>query len=133
MRYIHLNSLKAGLVKDIKALNGCRFTGHSCLMGKRVNDLQAVLAEVQEAMHRHHALGARMLDSVSWWQQDLVSCLLSLLTLSIQQKTHHPESTGVDLLSSGIGYGHVDDRDSRETKHSCVHSQCRCKEWMNVG
>lgn len=35
VRYIHLNPLRAGLVKDLKALDGFFWCGHSVLMGKR--------------------------------------------------------------------------------------------------
>lgn len=34
VRYIHLNLLRAGLVRDIKELNRCLWSGHSALMGK---------------------------------------------------------------------------------------------------
>ena len=34
VRYIHLNLLRAGLVKDIKGLNQSPWSGHSALMGK---------------------------------------------------------------------------------------------------
>ena len=34
VRYIHLNPLRAGLVKDIKELNRSPWSGHSALMGK---------------------------------------------------------------------------------------------------
>lgn len=42
VRYIHLNPLRAGLVKDLNALDKYRFAGHSCLMGKQANEWQAV-------------------------------------------------------------------------------------------
>jgi hypothetical protein len=35
VRYIYLNPLRAGLVKDLKALDKYRFSGHSYLMGSR--------------------------------------------------------------------------------------------------
>ena len=34
MRYIHLNPLRAGVVKNIKELDPCPWSGHSALMGK---------------------------------------------------------------------------------------------------
>ena len=34
VRYIHLNLLRSGIVKDIKELNCCRWSGHSALVGK---------------------------------------------------------------------------------------------------
>jgi len=33
VRYIHLNLIRSGLIKDIKGLNRCPFSGHSVLMG----------------------------------------------------------------------------------------------------
>jgi REP element-mobilizing transposase RayT len=34
VRYIHLNPLRAKVVKEVKALNKYRYGGHSCLLGK---------------------------------------------------------------------------------------------------
>ncbi|MCJ8502424.1 transposase [Desulfatitalea alkaliphila] len=42
VRYIHLNPLRAGLVKDADTLDGYRYCGHSALMGKNVNGWQSV-------------------------------------------------------------------------------------------
>lgn len=39
IRYIHLNPLRAGLVKDLKELDKYPWSGHSALMGKRKNFL----------------------------------------------------------------------------------------------
>jgi hypothetical protein len=39
IRYIHLNPLRAGLVKDLKELDKYPWTGHSAIMGKRENSL----------------------------------------------------------------------------------------------
>lgn len=36
VRYIHLNPLRAGLVEDIRALDGYLWTGHAVLMGNRL-------------------------------------------------------------------------------------------------
>src|SRR4030042_6823068 len=33
VRYIHLNLLRAGVVKDLRELNYCPWSGHSALMG----------------------------------------------------------------------------------------------------
>ena len=40
VRYIHLNPLRAGLVSDMKALNGYHWCGHSAIMGKVSRDWQ---------------------------------------------------------------------------------------------
>ena len=34
VRYIHLNLLRSGIIKDMKDLNRCRWSGHSALVGK---------------------------------------------------------------------------------------------------
>jgi len=39
IRYIHLNPLRAGLVKDLKELDKYPWTGHSAILGKRGNPL----------------------------------------------------------------------------------------------
>ena len=39
IRYIHLNPLRAGLVKDLKELDKYPWTGHSSILGKRKNPL----------------------------------------------------------------------------------------------
>jgi REP element-mobilizing transposase RayT len=40
VRYIHLNPVRAGVVKSLKTLNGYRFSGHAALMGKRNREWQ---------------------------------------------------------------------------------------------
>ena len=40
VRYIHLNAVRAGMVKSLKTLNGYRFSGHAVLMGKRDREWQ---------------------------------------------------------------------------------------------
>lgn len=42
VRYIHLNPLRAGIVKDLDALDRYPYAGHSALMGKQKNPWQAV-------------------------------------------------------------------------------------------
>jgi len=42
IRYIHLNPLRARLVKDLKELGKYPYSGHSALMGKEKNDWQDV-------------------------------------------------------------------------------------------
>jgi len=40
VRYIHLNPLRAGIVKDLKALDRYAYSGHSAVIGKRKNSWQ---------------------------------------------------------------------------------------------
>jgi len=42
VRYIHLNPVRAGIVKDVKALNKYPFAGHSVIMGKVNYDWQDI-------------------------------------------------------------------------------------------
>ena len=42
VRYVHLNPLRAGLVKDLEELQKYPYAGHSALMGKGKNDWQDV-------------------------------------------------------------------------------------------
>ena len=42
VRYIHLNPVRAGLVKDVGGLDRYPWSGHSVLLGKRVMQGQAV-------------------------------------------------------------------------------------------
>ena len=41
-RYIHLNPVRSGVIKDLKALDAYKYTGHSAIMGKRVREWQDV-------------------------------------------------------------------------------------------
>ena len=40
VRYIHLNPIRGGIVKDLKSLDRYAYTGHSVIMGKRKNSWQ---------------------------------------------------------------------------------------------
>jgi hypothetical protein len=40
VRYIHLNPIRAGIVKCLKSLDRYAYTGHSIIMGKRKNPWQ---------------------------------------------------------------------------------------------
>ena len=40
VRYIHLNPLRASVVKDLRALNKYPYCGNSCILGKRTNSWQ---------------------------------------------------------------------------------------------
>lgn len=51
VRYIHLNPVRAGIVKDLEELTRYRYTGHSVLMGRRnyeAQDIDAVLARFSD-------------------------------------------------------------------------------------
>ena len=41
VRYIHLNPLRAGIIKDMKSLDTYAYTGHSVILGKRKKPWQA--------------------------------------------------------------------------------------------
>jgi hypothetical protein len=40
VRYIHLNPIRAGIVKDLRSLDRYAYTGQSIIMGKRKNPWQ---------------------------------------------------------------------------------------------
>jgi len=40
VRYIHLNPLRTGIVKDVRMLNQYRYCGHSCILGKDTHTWQ---------------------------------------------------------------------------------------------
>jgi REP element-mobilizing transposase RayT len=42
VRYIHLNPLRATIVKNLRTLNNFPYCGHSCIVGKRTQDWQDV-------------------------------------------------------------------------------------------
>jgi putative transposase len=51
VRYIHLNPVRAGIVKDLEELTQYRYTGHSVLMGRRnyeAQDVDAVLTRFSD-------------------------------------------------------------------------------------
>ncbi len=62
VRYIHLNPLRAGIVKDLKTLSSFRYCGHGALMGKLRYDWQdtdyvlKMFAEKGEAARRSYAV-----------------------------------------------------------------------------
>jgi hypothetical protein len=88
VRYIHLNPLRAGIVKDLKALNTYPQTGHSALMGKIKNEWQdtgyvlklfgQTIREARKAYHefvlkgvalghRPELVGGGLIRSVGGW------------------------------------------------------------------
>ena len=42
IRYLHLNPLRAGIVRDLPELAHCPYSGHSALMGTCVSPWQAI-------------------------------------------------------------------------------------------
>ncbi len=55
VRYIHLNHLRAGLVRSLSKLDGYPWSGHSALLGRRENGWQ----EIQEVLDRFSSDKAR--------------------------------------------------------------------------
>lgn len=53
VRYIHLNPLRAGLVRDVSGLEDYRWTGHSVLMGRQSSGFQ----EVEDLLGRFSGRG----------------------------------------------------------------------------
>jgi hypothetical protein len=88
VRYIHLNPLRAGVVKDLKTLNNYAWCGHHVLMGKVSCDWQdsdyvlrlfgkregparrayaAFIAKGQNQGRRHDLIGGGLIRSVGGW------------------------------------------------------------------
>lgn len=88
VRYIHLNPLRAGVVKDLKTLNNYAWCGHRVLMGKVSCDWQdrdyvlrlfgkregparrayaAFIAKGQNQGRRHDLVGGGLIRSVGGW------------------------------------------------------------------
>jgi REP element-mobilizing transposase RayT len=89
VRYIHLNPLRAGIVKDLKALSNYAWCGHSVLMGKVVCDWQdsdyvlslfgkkvgsarrlyaAFVAKGRDQGRRRDLVGGGLIRSVGGWE-----------------------------------------------------------------
>jgi len=50
IRYIHLNPLRASLVKDLKELDKYPWTGHSAILGRRKNPLASAIKEPKSGL-----------------------------------------------------------------------------------
>ena len=61
IRYIHLNPLRAKLVKDLKELDKYLWTGHSVLIGKQKNPL---VSEISPAIEKDKYLAAKTVEDV---------------------------------------------------------------------
>jgi REP element-mobilizing transposase RayT len=61
VRYIHLNPLRAKLVKDLKELDKYLWTGHSVLIGKQKNPL---VSEIPPAIEKDKYLAAKTVEDV---------------------------------------------------------------------
>ena len=82
VRYIHLNPLRAGLVKDVRELGSYAYAGHSVLMGKKKRDWQDrdyVLRYFGETKRRERQKGVisplfqkglRKAEDQIWWGED---------------------------------------------------------------
>ena len=89
-RYIHLNPLRAGIVRDLTSLDGYQYTGHSVLMGKQKKKWQddrkilAMFARTKKAGRiqyrafvekgiaagrRPELVGGGLIRSVGGWKQ----------------------------------------------------------------
>jgi REP element-mobilizing transposase RayT len=88
VRYIHLNPVRAGMVKSLKALNGYRFSGHAVLMGKRDQEWQD-----RKYVLRH--FGQTEVDAVKGY--------LAFVRKGMDQGKR-PELTGGGLIRSAGGW-----------------------------
>ena len=61
VRYIHLNSLRAKLVEDLKALDKYSWSGHSVLIGKQKNPL---VPEIPPAIEKDKYLAEKTVEDV---------------------------------------------------------------------
>ena len=91
VRYIHLNPVRAGMVKSLKTLNGYRFSGHAVLMGKRDREWQD-----RKYVLRHFAQSE--VDAVKGYQAFVRKGL---------DQGKRPELTGGGLIRSAGGWAAV--------------------------
>jgi len=89
VRYIHLNPLRAGIVKDLNLLDRYAYTGHGTLMGKRKNPWQDTVSILQLFGKSRYAARKKYRDFVA---------------KGICQD-RNPEITGGGLLRSIGGWG----------------------------
>ena len=60
VRYIHLNPLRAGIVKDLKALKTYPYSGHGVIMGKLKNDWRMLIIFLRCLVRKSDTPGDRM-------------------------------------------------------------------------
>ena len=91
-RYIHLNPLRAGLVKDIKELNQYPFSGHSVIMGK-------IRREWQDELTILRYFGKRRDDAIKRYEE--------YIRTGISNAANPPKLIGGGLLRSLGGWSEV--------------------------
>jgi len=91
VRYIHLNPLRAGIVKDLKSLDRYAYSGHSCIVGKRKNSWQDFDTVLQYFGNERCSAQKRYRDFV----EKEVGC------------GRNPEYTGGGLVRSVGGWGEL--------------------------
>ena len=89
VRYIHLNPIRAGIVKDLKLLNRYAYTGHSVIMGKHKNLWQDTGSVLQLFGKNQYAARKKYRDFV---EKGIA-------------RGRNPELTGGGLLRSIGGWG----------------------------
>ena len=100
VRYIHLNPIRAGMVKDLKALNSYSRSGHAVIMGRIKHDWQ----------YTNYVL-ARFGDSVKKARKSY----LSFVRKGIDQR-RRPELVGGGLLRSIGGWSALKAMRDTETR-----------------
>lgn len=88
VRYLHLNPLRTGIVKDMKELDGHKYTGHSALMGK----IKRAWQDTEEVLAR---FGANRKDAAREYRK--------FVTAGIQHG-QRPDLEGGGLLRSHDGW-----------------------------
>jgi len=91
IRYIHLNPLRAGLVKDLPGLADYRWSGHGVLMGRHSNDWQAC----PEVLERFGRTAPEACDAYEKYVSDGMA------------QGHRPELVGGGLVRSLGGWSEV--------------------------
>lgn len=105
-RYIHLNPLRAGKVKDMKELDVYPWTGHSVIMGTQVRpwqDRDAVLAyfgTTEELYHRFVEGGMAMGSRVDFSGGGLVRSSGGWSEVISLRRRHEPTASDARILGS---------------------------------